>query len=248
VVVKSPSERLKKSLGNLYKVFSDYPFRPTMPCCVPHCFSEEEIQALNKPLSLLTEKELSSFTWSLLLTCGEVEDFKYFLPRLFELSVTSQDYFCDTEIVVGKLGRADFSTWPAHERAAVLEFLQAWWLSVIAAPPEHRDPTSSELLTGLCCAGLDVKPFLEGWLELSSLQAALHLADFVTDNSAKLAMGKTFNAFLEAEHLPVLRTWLLNDKTCQYLEEAFFAYSERRESERLSFAVDILTSLKHFTV
>jgi hypothetical protein len=248
VAVKSPSELLQNSLRNLYEVFSVYPFRKNMPCCVPHCFSKEEIEALNAPLTSLGEKELSSFTWSLLLTCGETEDFKYFLPRLFELSVTSQHYFCDTEIVLGKLDRAGFSAWPAHEQAAVLEFLREWWLAIISTPSEHRNPSSSELLTGLCCANLGVKPFLDGWLELTSFQAALHLADFVTDTSTGLAMGKTFNAFLEQKHLPVIRTWLFSDKTCQYLEDAFFTYSERRESERLSFAVDILTSLKHFAV
>jgi hypothetical protein len=242
------SEALHESLETLYSVFSVYPFRPNMPCCVPHCFSEEEIQVLDKPLHLLTERDLSAFTWSLLLTCGETEDFKHFLPRLFELSVTSQDYFCDTEIVVGKLGRADFSTWSTHERATVLEFLQAWWLSVISAPPEHHKPSSSDLLTGLCCANLGVKPFLDGWLELSSRPAVLHLADFVVDNGAKVSMDKTFNAFLEAEHVKSIKDWLFSKKVLAHLETMFFTHADRRASEQISFAVSILESLQAFVL
>jgi hypothetical protein len=249
VVVKSLSEQnLQKSLENLYLVFRVYPFRTAMPCYIPHCFSKEDIEALDKPLVSLSEKDLSSFTWDLLLTCGETEDFKHFLPRLFELSQNPRDHFCDTEIVVGKLARADFTSWPPHEREAVLEFLHDWWQVALEAPSGCYGNTISDLLTGLCCAGLDVKPFLAMWLNTSTLASAFQLTDFVMDNSAKLRLGKKFNAFLEQEHLPVINEWLFSDETLRYLEQAFFTYSENAEAAQISVAVGVLESLREFLV
>ena len=96
--------RFTAALEGLYRVFAPYPFRANMPCCIPHCFFQSEIDALDaKPLRLLESPKLSSFAFSLLLTCGEVEDFKHFLPRLFELTATTDLNSTDAEITIGKL-------------------------------------------------------------------------------------------------------------------------------------------------
>lgn len=243
----SSKQPLRQSLEQLYHVFAVYPFRPTMPCCIPHCFEQKEIDALNQPLHLLGKADLDSFTWSLLLTCGDTEDFKHFLPRLFELaSDDSPGYFCDTEIVVGKLAHAEFETWPTAERSVVLDFLRVWWRVEI-----ERDADSfaiGDLLTGLCCAKLDLQEFFAMWLANKTPGAASNLAQFVMDKAVAIRMGKTFNAFLEKNYLPVINAWLFSDEVLTYLEEGFFNYADTPQAETLSSAVDVLTSLRHVSI
>lgn len=243
-----PEQQLQQGLENLYLVFRGYPFRSEMPCCIPHCFSKEEIAALNKPLRELSGAELSKFAWKLLNTCGEAEDFKHFLPRLFELTIKSDSYFCNIEITLGKLGRTNFTSWPTLEYESILSFLRHWWQVVLETPPEYCNITVSEFLTGLCCANTNIQPFLELWLNSSTLIASLHLTDFIEDNGAKLRMGKKFNAFLGPEHLPIINQWLFSNEIQSYLEQAFFTHTEKLAAERISIAVDILASLRKFQV
>ncbi len=143
--------RFEAALEGLYRVFAPYPFRTNMPCCIPHCFEQSEIDALGaKLLRSLEPGELSSFVFSLLLTCGEVEDFKHFLPRLFELTAQNCAGFVTAEIVVGKLERGNWQTWPDLERLAVSDFLSSWWRLAL----ELDDNTRDDCFAALCCAVL----------------------------------------------------------------------------------------------
>ncbi len=55
----------------------------TCPC--PFCVDDEEAEhLLTTPLHELTEQDLAAYSESVFLTVGGIDDFKYFLPRLFE--------------------------------------------------------------------------------------------------------------------------------------------------------------------
>ena len=69
-------------------------------------------------------RDLDHYAPKAMTTWGSVNDFKHFLPAIFERSLGGQ-LGTPFEIVLGKLGYGEFENWPEHEKAAVRT-----WLSI----------------------------------------------------------------------------------------------------------------------
>src|SRR5689334_9546778 len=70
----------------------------------PCCLDRKEVKTLHsKPLQEQSDEDLGPYTFSVFLTVGSVTDFRYFLPRIMELSAIVPDWWPSPEIVVGKL-------------------------------------------------------------------------------------------------------------------------------------------------
>jgi hypothetical protein len=114
---------------------------------------------LSKPLRAISADEISRFAFKALTTWGTLQDYKYFLPRILELTF-SGELFVDIEITVGKVSRGDFDSWPPEEQTAIREVLRAAWIERVetcdvrgadsilcAASGIYNDPEIAELLT-----------------------------------------------------------------------------------------------------
>ena len=121
---------ISENIKALYGVFSRYP-RPAhlegCPCCTD---TETSRLLTSRPLHTLTASELSHYAFKSLSTWGTLNDFRYFLPRIFELTALGQ-LDCDTEVILGKLGYADWTDWPADEQKSVWEFVASLWVQCI---------------------------------------------------------------------------------------------------------------------
>ena len=225
------------AIERLYKVFSSYRFRFDMPCCIPHCFDQSEIDALGeKALHSLEPSELSSFTFQLLTTCGDVADFKYFLPRLFELTANTLMGYVTAEIVVGKLAKADWHAWPNLERVAVNDFLWAWWRLKL----ELDDSTLDDGFAALCCTDDDPTPYLRMWRDLEETRYAVMLARFVNEHATMILAGRGFNGFVNKEATRAIQAFLREAETRARFEAAFYATKNRDDLKALSLAEQLV--------
>jgi hypothetical protein len=77
-------------------------------------------------------------------TWGTITDFKYLLPRLFELQ--AQKPFIDTEILFGKLQYAYWNQWSMQEQEAIRLFFVSYWHSVLQEELEEPITASEEVL------------------------------------------------------------------------------------------------------
>lgn len=110
----------------LYRIFSRYPFPANMQGC-PCCVSGEHLQLLrSKPLRQLGDHELSRYAFKAMTTWGTTEDFKYYLPRLFDLYVSGGDNF-DARLLMDKLSYGGWRQWPAEEQEAIVAYVLNWW-------------------------------------------------------------------------------------------------------------------------
>jgi hypothetical protein len=224
---------LEQAIENLYTIFVVYPFRPNMSCCIPHCFEQHEIDALgNKPLRQLSGQDLGSFTFSLLLTCGEVEDLKYFLPRLLELVSLHQTDWVDEALILEKLHRAEFANWSGSEQQAVHEFLEAWWWLEISSRPK----TVQASFAALCASGEGVLPYLHLWRSLETETSALALAEFILDTYTQVLIGKRFNSHMQKHTLPELLEFFRDPQTRTHLEKMYFLH----QHDEISVAEQLL--------
>jgi hypothetical protein len=226
------------AVENLYEVFATYRFRANMPCCIPHCFEQAEIDALGrKTLRALEAEDLNGFVGSLLLTCGETPDLKYFLPRLFELTAFQPMRFIASEIVIGKLHYGAWLTWPESERAAVGRFLMAWWQLEL----ETDGATLEGCLAALCNTDTDPGVYLRVWRDLEPNRHAVSLARFINENLTMILIGRSFNAFVDKTATRAIEAFFREPETRARIEAAFFQTKNRDDLEVLSLAEQLLS-------
>ncbi|MBC6456988.1 hypothetical protein [Actinomadura sp. HBU206391] len=160
----------------LYRAFADVR-RPARvegcPCCVE---PDADRPLLTRPLRALTAQDLSRYGAKALNTWGGADDFRYFAPRLLELSTAGDLDWPDIEIVFGKLAQAGWPQWP--QRRAIEEFMAAFWSDTLARHP--RRPRIDAVLCALGCAGADLAVRLTEWEELAGEPPVRHLHELAT--------------------------------------------------------------------
>ncbi|QQS42392.1 MAG: hypothetical protein IPM63_05470 [Acidobacteriota bacterium] len=121
---------MKKQIDRLYEVFSSYP-RPTefggCECCTVRLDAEPLI---SKPLRALSTEDLEFYAFKAMTTIGNVDDFRYFLPRIVELTETDI-YFIDAGVTFEKFHIGGFEDWPDPERRAIRSYLFAGWRKAV---------------------------------------------------------------------------------------------------------------------
>lgn len=100
--------RLKEATDALYNEFAA-PVPPVIEGC-PCCIDTSGVDVLlTTPLRQLTGEQLWRYITGAFLTVGGDRDFRYLMPRIFELSAFDDlGEVPDTEIVLGKLKLANW--------------------------------------------------------------------------------------------------------------------------------------------
>ena len=216
--MRQTSERTDAALEAVYAAFTQNGLkRPLVicPCCVS---AEEEAVMLGTRLRELTWAQLERYLSAVFLTSGAAEDFRYFLPRLLDLTAhVKWDFQCDWEILLGKLSLGEWPTWPQRERAALTEFMQAHFEDLIAAQDARGDELDG-FLCGLARGGVDLGYFLDRLSKPDADAAFFALQDV---NAASLMKGKLTNSFWK-DHRPAgepIRQWLIGEASAARLAQ-----------------------------
>ncbi len=186
--------RLTQALEDLYAAFAAHrkPQRiEACPCCVD---SKEVCTLLNTPLRSLTPDQLSGYASSVFLTAGSQADFRYFLPRMLDISLDDPSWWPDRECLLGKLTIANWKTWSSDQRQSLIHLFDAAFNEALL----HED-AGWEIDSWICAlsmAGLDVVPYLE---KLKAPAAEKALLQFFEVNAGSLPKGRLTNAFWEDE-------------------------------------------------
>jgi len=235
------TEELKLSIERLYDKFSIYPLKSTFdgcPCCVS---KTEKLKLHTKALHLLDAEDLEHYTASAMLTWGDEDDFKHFLPRIFEL-LASNTLFTDTFIVLGKLNSAKWLEWKTDEIEVIKTFLQTWWIDLTKNKIEFDREAFieiSRLLGG-------VQPLLDLWTISFDDSSFRNLIDFIYYDLQTLNTEKRIFTYKNIDALTINRinSWLINQT--EMVEHGFFRFEKTDKifSERISICYDILKGLK----
>jgi hypothetical protein len=151
------NEALRQAIDALYAAFASVR-RPKAIAGCPCCIEDKEIAALlATPLRELSPDQLSSYASSVFLTVGDEQDFRYFVPRILEISATDSGWWPDPEVVARALAEARWCEWPTVQREAVGRVWDEKFTELVELAE------GSELdswLWGLARIGLDLSPFL----------------------------------------------------------------------------------------
>jgi hypothetical protein len=202
-------QRIQDAIENLYAVFAvKNPPRRIDAC--PCCWSEEEVKlVLNKPLRSLSANELSPHAFSVFLTVGSEGDYRYFLPRILDISFHDDDWWPSREIALGRLRNVNWQSWHKGEQNALHDYFEAVF-DHMTGLQEQGSQHLDDLMCGLGLAGVDLRPYLTK-LEHPDLRPSL-LAYF-EDNAQSLAKGRLSNSFWDdnKEKAAVVVEWFESD-------------------------------------
>ncbi len=186
---------LDNAIATLYDTFSSY---------IPQ--SDYGISVGNTPLRELTQTDLADFARDILVPNGCIEDFKHFLPRIFELMLC-KCWPVKPEGMLFKCLLADYRTWPKFERLAIDAYIESVWKVLLSDP--NYPVTASEWMCGASgiygnpegCErqSLSVSNLYKSWCfqgDQGSVPALVHWAEFVNTNweslMEKMQMRGTF--------------------------------------------------------
>lgn len=181
VSVATPDySKLAAAVETLYKVFSAP--SPSViegcPCCIDTRGADVLLSTALRELSGLA---LWRYVSGAYLTVGGDRDFRYLLPRIFELAAFSPFEIPDTEIVLGKLELARWTTWETIEKEAICQFVGAWFAYAIER--DLKDVAEGWIDTqaeSILCGAAYARMPLSGWtMRLFEPHSAPLLADLI---------------------------------------------------------------------
>jgi len=207
-----------EEIRDVYKAFDSYPKPWALEAC-DHCWSEtDKRDLLNCKMEELTPEQLGKYAFDVFLTVGEVADFKYFLPRIFEITVSDDAWYVDPEVVLAKLRLAEWSNWPQNERVAVESLLNKKFATLINDP----DAEGPDIDKWICALGRcvdDISPYLELLLTEASEEKLL---SFMEWNQTALTEGKLANAFWDSPTNELrLLEWIKSEPVKALLKENY---------------------------
>ncbi len=214
------TEELKIAIENLYDTFSIYPFKSTMEGC-PCCVSDIDKEKINsKELRDLNEEDLSKYAFKAMTTWGDIDDFKHYLPRIFEL-LTTTDFIVDTFVVLGKLQYGKWRQWADKEKQAITHFLFAWW----GDQTKHKSYFDKEAFTEIYKLTGDIEQLLNRWTVSIKDNSFLNFIDLVYNYYNDLTGKKTEFRELDNASIEKLIEWIKGNS--KNLETGFFHFADK---------------------
>lgn len=203
----------------IYEAFANYRKPRDFPSC-DCCISKAEKKLLlDRELRILTADELAHYAADVFLTVGSLADFKYFLPRLMELSVKEEFSWPTPEVMLGKLKLADWYAWPEIERAPVLRLLEEKFVRLL----QDENTEGQDIDPWICALGRcvpDITPYLEPLLQEDQESKLLGVIEW---NHSLFGKGKLDSAFWEDAPDNERRAvaWLTQPRVKQLLTEKY---------------------------
>jgi hypothetical protein len=193
---------LNDAIDGLYAAFSAYPLpRETHPC--PCCHAADADDLLHAaPLRELQWNHLADYSTEALMVWGNLDCYRHFLPRIFELVLTAGQWpkTPSPESVFHVLHYGEWRKWPRQEQESIERMLQAVWETVRSHPPiEGGYLDVDQWLSSIANCEDSLASYLKQWAEDERLSASWALSFLV--------LGSTV-AYTDANTIHDPRAWM----------------------------------------
>jgi hypothetical protein len=235
------NDALSDAIENLYRAFKRHRPSKEFGSCSHSVSEEEDLCIKEKQLTELSCDDLRRYAFKAMSTWGTVEDFRHFLPRIFELVATSGDFPIEIEVAIGKLDYGKWRSWAEVERIAVEHFISAWWSNALSQPlTDSTQLLADDVLCSIAQVCDDIDSHLTHWDSRVDVEAALHLAALIDWNFDSLCKkDRLGSAFWENEFtMRQAIAWLKRPAIRERLEHHFLTNSDSPHAYLLSEAAD----------
>lgn len=201
------------------------------PCCVSDT-DKEKIHS--KLLSDLDGDDLSRYAFKVMTTWGDTNDFKHYLPKIFELLATT-DFIVDTFVVLGKLNDGQWKIWTEKEQAGIKIFLFSWWSDLI----KTKLYFDKEAFIEINSLTQNIERLLDLWTNNFHDNSFANYVELVNDYYYDLTNKRKDFKELNQSEANKLINWIKINST--KLEEGYFYFEDKNKelAERTSTALYI---------
>jgi hypothetical protein len=236
------TSRLKNSISELYETFEKYHSNSNMEGSPNYDDLDEWNKELfTKSLTELNEDDLSRFTGSAMLTWGNVNDYKHFLPRIFELTAELKTPY-EIWITFEKLTYTEWN-WAENEQNVINEYMIALWESIVNDNSEKAEWEFKDYFSTIAHFYPNFTDLLGIWSESESKGAIKHLSNFLVDEQTKLFDRKKLSGFHDkTENIDEFINWILSDKMLNKVQGKYFEFETEKFAEKISWAEQIITT------
>ena len=173
------SSQLQIAIEKLYEVFAKYPGNAFMQGSLNYdSLDAWNRELFSKKLKELSASDLSRFAGKAMTTWGDVNDYKYFLPRILELTAEFNTPY-EIWIVFDKLEYGNWNSWNDSEIKAIHEYMLQLWTSLLKEDPEKTDFFFMDYFSAIAHFYPSFSDLLEVWQINSDRNSTLHLAKFI---------------------------------------------------------------------
>lgn len=214
------TEELEIAIQNLYNTFSIYPCNSTMEGC-PCCVSDSDKEKIHsKQLRDLDEDDLSRYAFKAMTTWGDINDFKHYLPRIFEILATN-DVIINISVVLRKLEYGEWQEWSDGEKRAITNFIWAWWTNAT----KNKSYFDTQAFIEIYQLTRDIEQLLKRWTISMEDNSFSNFVDLMYIYYKDLTGKRTQFREMDEASIEKLIKWVKDNS--KLLESGFFYFVDK---------------------
>jgi hypothetical protein len=242
------TDKLKISIEKLYDIFAKYQGLSKLEGSPLYDDLETwNKQLRSKKLRELTDEDLSLFAGKVILTWGDENDYRFYLPRILELTAELKTPY-DIWTLYSRLEDANWKTWKADEQAAINEFTIELWNNLLNDNSEKAEWEFKDYFHSIAYFYHDFSEILKVWETNYSFASIKHLTNYIFEERQHLFDNNYIDSIKKnTKNIEQFKTWLTSDNILKKIEKTFYDNEKSEIAERLSWVEQILTNEKKYS-
>lgn len=201
-------------------------------------------ELFSKKLNELSAQDLLRFAGKAMTTWGGVDDYKYFLPRIFELIAELNPPY-EVWVAFDKLKYGNWDKWEETEKNAIYNYMLSLWDNLLKDDSEKAEWFFMEYFSSIVRFYPRFSDMLNIWEQETGRLSTKHLVEFIfNEREALFDKGYINGLHKNYDNAKELIDWLLSEQTVKRLQEAFYNFEKEELAEKISWAEKILTDEK----
>jgi hypothetical protein len=241
------TDRLKITIENLYDTFAKYQGLSKLEgSSLYDDLDTWNKQLRSKKLRELTDEDLSRFAGKVILTWGDENDYRFYLPRILELTAELKTPY-EIWTVYSRLEDANWRTWEIEEQNAINDFTLELWNNLLNDNSEKAEWEFKNYFHAMANFYPDFSQILKVWESNDSFASIKLLTNYIFEERQHLFDNNYIDSTEKnTKHIQQFRTWLTSDKIIEKIEKAFYVNEKDEIAERLSWVEQILTNERKY--
>ncbi|MCZ2355977.1 MAG: hypothetical protein LC115_04690 [Bacteroidia bacterium] len=242
------TDKLKISIEKLYDIFAKYQGLSKLegsPLYDDLATWNKQIRS--KKLRELTDEDLSLFAGKVILTWGDENDYRFYLPRILELTAELKTPY-DIWTLYSRLEDANWKSWDVEEQTAINDFTIELWNNLLTDNSEKAEWEFKDYFHSIAYFYPDFSEIIKVWETNDSFASIKHLTNYIFEERQHL-FGNNYIDSIEknTKNIEQFKTWLTSDNILKKIEKAFYDNEKSEIAERLSWVEQILTNEKKYS-
>ncbi|MES2618948.1 MAG: hypothetical protein V4613_13810 [Bacteroidota bacterium] len=237
------TDELKITIETLYDTFAKYQGLSKLEGSPLYDeLSTWNIDLRSKKLKELTEEDLSRFAGKVMLTWGDENDYRCYLPRMLELTAELKTPY-NIWTLYSRLEDANWKTWDIEEQTAINDFTVELWNNLLNDNSEKAEWEFKDYFHAIANFYPDFAQVLKVWETNNNFASIKHLTNYIFEERQYLFDNNFINSIEKnTKHIEQFKIWLTSERILKKIEKAFYDNEKTEIAERLSWVEQILNN------